>query len=75
MFFLPKFLGLVNVTLNFVGANGATVAVISFFVSNLNILIITFDRVCATIMPFKYKTRATIKRSLIVVSIVWPKAL
>ncbi|ELT90678.1 hypothetical protein CAPTEDRAFT_189696 [Capitella teleta] len=50
---------------------GASLMVTGFFVSNINVSLISFDRAYATIAPFEYKSRASTKTALIALAFTW----
>ncbi|ELT94582.1 hypothetical protein CAPTEDRAFT_217085 [Capitella teleta] len=53
----------------------STWGVVSFFVSNTNSLLITFDRAYATLAPFKYKGNVSIRRASVTLAVVWTGAV
>ncbi|ELT98020.1 hypothetical protein CAPTEDRAFT_204566 [Capitella teleta] len=44
---------------------------VAFLASNVNVFLIGVDRACATLEPFSYKTRMTIRRAIVALCIGW----
>ncbi|ELT93170.1 hypothetical protein CAPTEDRAFT_201390 [Capitella teleta] len=52
-----------------------SLAVLGFFLSNANALLITYDRAYAIVAPFEYKSQVSIRKASIALAVAWTSAL